>query len=59
MQYNAENVRFIMAIDDFQRHLNIDKKVWRTNNWKEIDEIRDRGVVTFSKKYPLCLWYFY
>lgn len=45
-QFNAENVKFIMTVDDFKAHLNIDKTSWRTNDWRQIDDIVEAKILT-------------
>jgi len=36
-EYNSENVKFLMAIVDFQEHLDLDPTAWTGGTWQEID----------------------
>ena len=42
-EYNSENVKFLMAIVDFQEHLDLDSTSWTNGSWQEID--RRLGII--------------
>ena len=42
-EYNSENVKFLMAIVDFQEHLDLDPSAWTGGTWQEID--RRLGII--------------
>ena len=42
-EYNSENVKFLMAIVDFQEHLDLDSTAWNNGTWQEID--RRLGII--------------
>ena len=36
-EYNSENVRFLMAMENFKDHMDTDQQAWSSDTWQEID----------------------
>ena len=37
-EYNSENVRFLMAMENFKDHMDMDPHAWSSDTWQEIDQ---------------------